>query len=149
MISTRRCHICQAEAIGRCYACGELFCESHGRINCSRCATAIAAGDARTDRITESLPAGGASQGGKPVRPGWWRPQPAEDYEPPACQECQGLARYQCINCGNRYCREHAGSSGLCALCERSRRGGNIFLVILFFVLTGLTLWGLFRSTSL
>src|SRR5437879_3712811 len=132
-----QCHICSREAIDRCYTCGELFCDEHGRINCSRCTTAIAAGDARTDRVS------GARLSNPTIRPGWWRPQPAEDYNPPECQECQGLARYVCVNCAGRYCREHAGRDGLCGPCQRSRRGGTLFMVIHIFLLAGLTLLAL------
>jgi hypothetical protein len=133
------CHICNREAIDRCYTCGELFCEQHGKVNCTHCETGIVAGDARADRITKvRLP--------NAARPGWWRPQPAEDYDPPACQECRGLAPYVCASCGNRYCREHAGKNGLCGGCQRSLRGGNIFLVILVLVIGGLTVLGLVQA---
>jgi hypothetical protein len=138
------CHLCDREAVDRCYTCGELFCDEHGRVNCNRCATAITAEDARPDRVSEArlskTPAG---------RPGWWRPQPAENYDPPACHECRGLARYVCVQCGSRYCRDHAGKQGMCAQCQRSLRGGNLFLLILALVLGGMVLWGLFRAGGL
>jgi hypothetical protein len=133
------CHLCQREAIDRCYTCGELFCVLHGNVNCVRCATGIVAGDKRADRVS-------AVRLTQPGRPGWWRPQEAEDYDPPACQECQGLAPYLCSNCGNRYCRDHAGKKGLCALCESSLRGGNVFLAILFVFLGGLLAFGLWAA---
>lgn len=133
------CHICQHEAVGRCYTCGELFCEVHGSVNCSRCETGIAPGDVRDDRVsrvrlTES------------TRPGWWRPQEAEDYEPPACAQCGGLARYACVHCGDRYCRAHAGGKGLCSKCARGLRGGNIFLLMLILGLVMLTFLGLWQA---
>ena len=34
----------------------------------------------------------------------WWRPRQAEEYSPPACYQCRGIARNVCINCGDRYC---------------------------------------------
>lgn len=82
-------------------------------MDCVRCETAIAAGDPRPDRIT-------ASRMPSTYRPGWWRPQIAEEYEPPACYHCKGLARRRCRNCGSRYCPEHAGKNDLCADCAHS-----------------------------
>ncbi len=114
------CYLCQREAVDRCYNCGELFCEEHGSVNCVRCETGIMAGDSRADRIS-SVPRA------QTTRTGWWRPQPAEDYEPPACYECEGLARYVCTNCGNRYCPEHAGKNRLCGQCQRCRAGPMCF----------------------
>ena len=55
---------------------------------------------------------------------GWWRPQEAEEYKPPACYECKGLARAVCRNCRLNYCPEHAGSNGLCRECNRSANLG-------------------------
>jgi hypothetical protein len=135
------CHLCEREAIDRCYTCGALFCEQHGKVNCIHCETGIVAGDARPDRIS-------AARLQNAVRPAWWRPKPAEDYTPPACQECGGLARYACRNCANRYCPEHAGKNGLCGQCQGSLRGGNIFLIILLFVIGGLTVFGLFQANG-
>ena len=136
------CHICHKEAVDRCYTCGELFCAEHGDINCRRCETGIVAGDSRTDRVSAVLLTTKSS------RPGWWRPQPAEDYDPPACYECQGLARYVCADCRARYCREHAGKNGLCEQCQRSTRGGTIMLVVLFIILGSLTVLGLVQAHS-
>ena len=103
------CQFCNRDAVSRCYACGDLVCDEHqGRENCYRCETAIAAGDRRADRI-------GAMPLGNNARPGWWRPIPAEDYEPPSCYECKGLARAVCRNCQSRYCPQHAGKHDLCA----------------------------------
>src|SRR5437588_7013007 len=133
------CHLCQREAVDRCYTCGELFCEEHGDVNCVRCATGIVAGDNRADRITKASLS-------KAARPAWWRPQEAEDYTPPACHECQGLARYVCVNCSQRYCREHAGKDGLCLRCQRALRGGNVFLALLILGLVGLVVLGLLRG---
>jgi|SRR5581483_2097930 len=131
------CHICQAEAVARCYTCGQLMCAEHGRENCTRCASGIAAGDPRPDRIT-TRPV--SSQ----TRPGWWRPQPAEAYEPPACYACKGLTRAVCRNCHAFYCTEHAGPSGLCAACGRSAWLGPAILAVIGATLGLLLLWGQF-----
>jgi hypothetical protein len=130
------CHICQAEAVTRCFNCGELVCAAHGKNQtCDRCSAGIVAGDPRGDRIS--------------VRPlvkqpqhAWWRPQQAEEYHPPACYECQGLTRAVCRNCGCHYCHEHAGPPGLCKDCGQSARLGTyvvvavlaMFLILLFFI---------------
>ena len=66
------------------------------------------------------------------ARLAWWRPQPAEDFEPPACHVCTGLTRLICRNCERYFCKEHAGSHGLCAECAWSARLGTLILVILF-----------------
>ncbi len=129
------CHICHQEAVGRCYTCGGLFCEEHGRVDCTRCATAIAAGDPRPDRIS-AVPMKSA------YRPGWWRPQPAEDFEPPACYECQGLARRVCRNCGCYYCPDHAGPANLCAGCSRSSWLGIYLLLGTAILIGALLLFG-------
>jgi hypothetical protein len=112
------CHICQAEAVTRCYTCGLLVCAEHGKNDvCPRCSTGFAAGDPRTDRISvEPLP--------QDAKHGWWRPQEAEEYTPSACYECKGLARLVCRNCRAQYCAEHAGSNGLCQACGRSANLG-------------------------
>jgi hypothetical protein len=131
------CHICQAEAIARCYNCGELVCAEHGKNKtCPGCSTGIAAGDPRADRISAA-----------PVPPaqthnhGWWRPKPAEEYQPPACYECQGLARGLCRNCQATYCHEHAGPRGLCRDCGRSARFGTYVFFGMFSILVLLLLW--------
>jgi hypothetical protein len=129
------CHLCEKDAVDRCYTCGALFCPDHGNVNCQSCATGIVAGDNRRDRVS-------AARLGSGVRPTWWRPQVADDYEPPACEECRGLAPYVCANCASRYCREHAGKNGLCGQCERSLRGGNYFLAIMIVILGGLIMVG-------
>lgn len=121
------CHFCQQEAVGRCYTCGQLFCAEHGSRNCTFCETAIAPGDRRADRIS-AVPLEK-----KGHRGAWWRPLPAEDFEPPACYECKGLARRTCRHCGRLYCGEHAGQQGLCAACERSSWVG-------LYILAGLAL---------
>jgi hypothetical protein len=129
-----QCHICGAEAVARCYHCGQLMCDAHGRDNCTRCDSAIAAGDPRPDRIT-ALPTTTAE------KPAWWRPQPAEQFEPPACYACKGLTRALCSNCGAHYCSEHAGPTGLCRACSGSLWLGPavlaaiVFLVLLILVL--------------
>src|SRR5437773_2714137 len=100
------CHICGQEAVERCFTCGELFCAGHGaghgKPNCMRCETGFMPGDRRADRIC-AVPLG------KTARPGWWRPQEADDFEPPSCYECKGLARRSCMHCERLYCSEHAG----------------------------------------
>src|SRR5438105_4680812 len=105
------CHICGKEAVDRCYTCGNLFCIEHGYINCTRCETGIAPGDTRPDRISASR------LREEPGRHAWWRPQRAEDYDPPSCYRCEGLSRTVCRNCERHYCPEHAGPSGLCQKC--------------------------------
>jgi hypothetical protein len=131
------CHVCQEEAVGRCYTCGELFCARHGDVNCFRCTTAFVEGDPRPDRVSAEPLAKGS-------RPGWWRPQQAEDYEPPACYECKGLARRVCRHCGSVYCPDHAGSGGLCAACSRSSYFGLVALVAIIVLMGGLMLVGWF-----
>ena len=127
-----KCHRCDQPAVDRCYTCGRLYCENHGAKNCVTCAGAIAVGDPRPDRITAgfALP--------EPPAHAWWRPQTAEDYEPPACYECKGLARPVCTNCGRRYCPEHAGKNGWCAACQKATRSGNLFLTFFFLLLVGM-----------
>jgi len=131
------CHACPEEAVGRCYTCGELFCARHGDVHCYRCTAAIAEGDPRPDRVS-------AQRLGNGSRPAWWRPQQAEDYEPPACYECKGLARQVCGHCGSVYCAQHAGSGGLCAACSRSSYFGLVALVSIVAVIGGLMLVGWF-----
>lgn len=129
------CHICKAEAVSRCYTCGELVCAEHGKGDtCPRCSGGFAAGDPRHDRIAV-VPLLQKKQSG------WWRPQQAEEYSPPACFVCQGLARRTCRNCQVHYCSDHAGSNGLCRECSRSANLGiyvmlgivGLFGVVLFF----------------
>lgn len=125
------CHICGDEAVGRCFACGNLFCHRHGTEDCERCETAIAPGDRRGDRISQ-----------RPLPPrarfGWWRPIPAEDFEPPGCYLCQGLTRQTCRNCQQRFCPEHAGYPGMCQPCSRSARLGLYVLFAALAVIGGL-----------
>ncbi len=73
------CHICKAEAVTRCYSCGELVCETHGKSDvCPHCSGGFVAGDPRPDRVSSKpMP--------KQATDGWWRPQQAEEYVPPAC----------------------------------------------------------------
>ena len=132
-----KCHLCQAEAVTRCYNCGELVCEQHSKSDsCAGCSTAIASGDPRADRFSRiSI---------KPISQdhhhGWWRPRQAEEYVPPACYECKGLTRAVCRNCQSRYCRDHAGPNGLCQACGRSSwigpviLGGMAMLMLLVFL---------------
>ncbi len=128
------CHICQAEAVCRCYNCGELVCAEHGKSDlCPNCSTGFAAGDPRAGGIcVEPLP--------NQQHHGWWRPQEAEEYKPPACYECKGLARAVCRNCQVHYCSEHAGRNGLCQDCARSANmgiyvfAGMVALIVLMFL---------------
>lgn len=124
-INVEVCHICQAEAVSRCYTCGQLVCAEHGKgQTCARCTSAIAAGDPRGDRISETpMPA--------KDKDAWWRPQQADEYVPPACYSCQGLARGLCRNCDARYCAEHAGPNGLCLACGKSANLGLYVLLIM------------------
>ncbi|MBI3407716.1 MAG: hypothetical protein HY040_05095 [Planctomycetes bacterium] len=124
------CHVCGLEAIERCYTCGKLFCAQHGKMNCIRCETGFMPGDRRADRI--SADRNRAVTLGASARPGWWRPQPADDFEPPACYQCRGLARRRCRNCGNLMCADHAAKGGLCRECENSARIGIFTLLALF-----------------
>ncbi len=112
------CHICQSEAVARCFSCGELVCAEHGKgTSCPRCSTGFAAGDPRHDRITVEPLKNKESHG-------WWRPKEAEEYAPPACYACQGLTRAMCRNCQSHYCRDHAGFNGLCRACAQSANIG-------------------------
>jgi hypothetical protein len=135
-----RCYICQAEAVSRCYTCGELICAEHGDENCQRCNTGVISGEPRSREISAQ------PLRRKDAKHGWWRPQLAEEYEPPACYACKGLARAVCRNCRSHYCREHAGSGGLCLECARSARLGLIVFVLAL-VMAGvvLLLGGIFR----
>jgi hypothetical protein len=127
---TLTCHICEAEAVSRCYSCGQLVCAEHGKTDtCGRCTTAIASGDPRADRFSASPMKSNAKSG-------WWRPQEAEVYVPPACYVCQGLTRATCRNCDNKYCREHAGPNGLCKQCGQSAQLG----LYVFATMAGLVL---------
>src|SRR5262245_21897072 len=133
----QECHICGKEAVGRCFTCGNLFCHDHGETNCLRCETGIVEGDYRADRVTVAP---------RPAdrRASWWRPQVADDFEPPACYICHGLTRLVCRNGQSLYCPEHAGASGLCIRCDRSSRLGlYIFLgmLLLLALLAALGFW--------
>ena len=130
------CYICKAEAVSRCYTCGQLICAKHGDENCHRCDTAVVAGDppplhVSAFRLTP-----------QDVKHGWWRPQQAEEFAPPACYACQGLARKVCRNCQSRYCPEHAGPSDLCNACGKSARLGLIVFLIAVGMLTTMVLLG-------
>lgn len=129
------CHICGQDAVERCYTCGKLFCASHGQVNCCRCETGIAPGDRRADHISA------VRLRETPDRP-WWRPQQAEDYEPPACQVCRGLARNTCRNCEQVYCAEHAGPNGLCRECGRSSLLSLFVLIGCLAVMILMGMWG-------
>ena len=132
------CHICGQEAVDRCFTCGKLFCAAHGEVNCNRCATGIAAGDNRADRISTTRLRD--ETGG--VRTPWWRAQPAEEYDPPSCHVCHGLARRVCKNCELHYCAEHAGPAYLCQPCGRSSLLGIWCLVGGLGIMGGIMLWG-------
>jgi hypothetical protein len=131
------CHICQAEAVTRCYNCGELVCAEHGKGDiCPTCSGTFKAGDPRSDRIS-------ATPSTQPQHHGWWRPQVAEEYKPPECYECGGLSRGVCRNCQIRYCPEHAGFNGLCKGCARSANLGLYMVggIGAMFLLLYLFLW--------
>ena len=134
------CHICSHEAIDRCYTCGQLFCERHGKINCVRCATGFMPGDRRSDRLSAVLLI-------RSNRPGWWLPQPADDFEPPTCHVCHTLARLRCRNCGEIVCSAHVSRAGLCRTCIRSARVGGMMLVMLFLSLGLLIIFSLMQSS--
>jgi hypothetical protein len=136
------CHICGQEAVDRCYTCGQLFCEKHGQVNCSRCETGIAPGDNRADRVSA-----GRLRDEPEGRKAWWRAQPAEDYELPSCHICQGLARRVCRNCELHYCAEHAGPSQLCQTCGRSSLMGIWCLLGGMAILWGILLLGTIVDT--
>ena len=119
-----RCYICQAEAVSRCYTCGQLICAAHGDENCQRCNTGVIAGEPRSSEISAR------PLRRKDAKHGWWRPQQAEEYEPPACYACKSLTRAVCRNCRSHYCHEHAGRGALCLECHRSARLGMIVFVL-------------------
>ena len=115
-----KCHLCDQEAVERCYQCGNLFCEKHGTINCVSCDSGIAEGDPRRDRIS-AKPMKAAGRG-----LAWWRPISADEYVPPACHQCGGLTRNQCTTCGRQYCANHAGAQGRCSECQTSSNAGML-----------------------
>jgi hypothetical protein len=120
------CEFCQTEAVTRCHACGALVCAEHGKGDiCPHCATGFLAGNPRAVAISK-----------EPLAPikkaGWWRPQKAEEYVPPACYQCQGIGRGLCHNCQSHFCPEHAGPNGLCRDCARSANLGIYVFVGLF-----------------
>jgi hypothetical protein len=130
------CYICQAEAIARCYTCGRLICGKHGGENCIRCNTSVVAGDPPGRHVSaERL-------GPSDAKHGWWRPQEAEEFKPPACYACGALARRICRNCGSRYCREHAGPSDLCIVCGRSARMGLVVFLVAIGMMLAIILFG-------
>jgi hypothetical protein len=133
-----RCYICQAEAVSRCYTCGQLICAEHGRDNCHRCDTGVVSGDPRPASISAQ------ALRRRDAKHGWWRPQEAEEYEPPACYVCKGLARAVCRNCLSHYCREHAGCPGMCNACTRSARLGLIVFILAMAMIFGLIFLGAF-----
>src|SRR5436309_918004 len=96
------CYLCQSEAVGRCFNCGELICAQHGRENCVSCESGIVAGDPRPKHVSARIMSVARKNA-------WWRPQDAEGYQPPACCVCKGLARRRCSNCQDLFCPEHAG----------------------------------------
>ena len=131
-----KCHLCGAAAVDRCYTCGQLFCEQHGRTDCSACTEGIALGDPRPDRFTAER-----REVPRTAKP-WWRPQEAEDFHPPACYACGGLTRNTCSNCTRPFCPDHAGSGHLCRECYRSGSMGFLAMGLLVLVLVLLAVWG-------
>ncbi len=106
--------------------------------NCHRCDTAVIPGNPRSRQISVQ------PLRSKAANHGWWRPQQAEEFEPPACYECKGLARAVCRNCRNHYCREHAGTGALCQACGRSARLGLIVFALALAIAAGVLLLGAF-----
>jgi hypothetical protein len=137
------CYICGGEAVERCYGCGQLICEQHGKKYCERCQSGYVSGDPRRDRYSvEPTPASSMKA--------WWRPKPAEDYEPPACAVCKGLTRRRCYNCGSYFCAEHGTEAGLCLDCNKSSLIGCVIgLVILIFLIGILAFEFLFQSVAI
>jgi hypothetical protein len=132
------CYICHADAVSRCYTCGRLICAAHGGDNCHRCNTGIIPGAPRSDQISaEPLRRREANHG-------WWRPQPAEEFEPPACYACQSLARAVCRHCRSHYCRDHAGRGGLCRQCGQSARLGLVVFLVAIALMAAVVLLGRF-----
>ena len=84
--------------------------------------------------MTAGWPTSRASTAGptSSVARSWWRPLVAEEYQPPACYECKGLARGVCRNCHSKYCAEHAGGTGLCKACNRSANMGLYVFAVVF-----------------
>lgn len=132
------CHVCGQEAVGRCHNCGGLYCAAHGDDVCVRCDSSFMAGDPRRDRIS-------AGPRQPQQRAGWWRPQPAEGYTPPACYFCQGIAQRVCFHCKQRYCPEHAGKNGMCAECSRSSFLGIAVMIGVALILGCVLLVGFFQ----
>jgi hypothetical protein len=115
-----KCHLCDEEAVDRCYQCGQLFCDKHGKVNCASCDNGIAEGDPRRDRVSaRPMP-----QKGRGLA--WWRPISADDYVPPACYQCGGLTRARCVGCGRQFCAKHAGRGGNCADCQTASTTGTL-----------------------
>jgi hypothetical protein len=131
-----RCYICHEEAVSRCYTCGQLICAKHGRENCQHCDTGVVAGDPRPMHVSPDL------LGRPEAKHAWWRPQEAEEFEPPGCYACKALSRAVCRNCGHHYCREHAGPPGLCKACARSARLGLVVFLVAILMIAALIFLG-------
>jgi hypothetical protein len=131
-----QCYICEAEAVARCYTCGQLICDKHGGENCTRCDTSVMAGDPPGWHIRA------ARMQPSDVRH-WWRPQQAEEFQPPACYNCGALARRVCRNCSSRYCGQHAGTGDLCGACASSARLGLWVFVIAIGMMLAIVIAGM------
>jgi hypothetical protein len=123
-----QCHICAAEAAGRCRSCGLAFCGGDGAELCRGCATGIL--------VLHGAPRAGARAFLQCVSKPRMPTVHLDDEGPPSCHQCGGLARRICENCQELYCPEHAGPRGWCESCTRAARSGLwMCLGVLLFLL--------------